>query len=235
GDEGGGTLLGTPGLRAALRALEGRGPATELADAARARFGRPETWPARFTDAAELASFAPDVLSAQGDAVATAIVTAAAASLAATARAVGDGPVAMVGGLAGIEALRERIDLIPAVGDVLDGTLRLGPIHEPHVVRVYATAAPNGLDQLATEAVRSDLDDLDTRPIAEVVALLVAAEGEAHAAVVAALPRISAGAEGIAVRLERGGRLIYAGAGTPGRLGVLDAAECGPTFSTDIV
>ena len=235
GDEGGGAWIGTTGLRAALRALEGRGPATELADAARARFGRPETWPARLTDAAELASFAPDVLAAQGDAVASAIVAAAAASLAATARAVGDGPVAMVGGLAGIEALRERIDLIPAVGDALDGTLRLGPIHEPHVVRVHATAAPNGLDQLATEAVRSDLDDLDTRPIAEVVALLVAAEGEAHAAVVAALPRITAAAEGIAVRLERGGRLIYAGAGTPGRLGVLDAAECGPTFSTDIV
>ena len=235
GDEGGGAWIATTGLRAALRALEGRGPATELADAARARFGRPETWPARLTDAAELASFAPDVLAAQGDAVASAIVAAAAASLAATARAVGDGPVAMVGGLAGIEALRERIDLIPAVGDALDGTLRLGPIHEPHVVRVHATAAPNGLDQLATEAVRSDLDDLDTRPIAEVVALLVAAEGEAHAAVVAALPRITAAAEGIAVRLERGGRLIYAGAGTPGRLGVLDAAECGPTFSTDIV
>ena len=235
GDEGGGAWIATTGLRAALRALEGRGPATELADAARARFGRPETWPARLTDAVELASFAPDVLAAQGDAVASAIVAAAAASLAATARAVGDGPVAMVGGLAGIEALRERIDLIPAVGDALDGTLRLGPIHEPHVVRVYATAAPNGLDQLATEAVRSDLDDLDTRPIAEVVALLVAAEGEAHAAVVAALPRITAAAEGIAVRLERGGRLIYAGAGTPGRLGVLDAAECGPTFSTDIV
>ena len=41
GDEGGGAWIATTGLRAALRALEGRGPATELADAARARFGRP--------------------------------------------------------------------------------------------------------------------------------------------------------------------------------------------------
>jgi N-acetylmuramic acid 6-phosphate etherase len=95
--------------------------------------------------------------------------------------------------------------------------------------------AANRLDMLATEAVRPDLHDLDTRPIGEVVALLVAAEGEAHDAVVAALPRITAAAEAIAARLERGGRLIYAGAGTPGRLGMLDAAECGPTFSTDIV
>ncbi|OBJ59951.1 hypothetical protein A9W94_14300 [Mycobacterium asiaticum] len=79
------------------------------------------------------------------------------------------------------------------------------------------------------------MHDLDTRPIGEVVALLVAAEGEAHGAVLAALPRITAAAEAIAARLKRGGRLIYAGAGTPGRLGVLDAAECGPTFNTDIV
>jgi N-acetylmuramic acid 6-phosphate (MurNAc-6-P) etherase len=54
-------------------------------------------------------------------------------------------------------------------------------------------------------------------------------------AVAAAVPRIAAAAEAITARLERGGRLIYAGAGTPGRLGVLDAAECGPTFGTDLV
>ncbi|WP_055400577.1 MULTISPECIES: N-acetylmuramic acid 6-phosphate etherase [unclassified Mycobacterium] len=97
------------------------------------------------------------------------------------------------------------------------------------------TVAAQGLDALATEAERPGLDDLDARPVAEVVALLVAAEGEAHAAVAAAVPRIAAAAEAIATRLERGGRLIYAGAGTPGRLGVLDAAECAPTFGTDLV
>jgi N-acetylmuramic acid 6-phosphate etherase len=206
-----------------------------LIGAASARFGPPRTWPSQLTDAAALASFAPDVLAAEDDAVALAIVSAAAESLAATARAVGDGPVAMVGGLARVKALRERINLVPAVGDALDGTLRLGAIHEPHVIRVQATATSNTLDALATEAARPDLHDLDTRPIAEIVALLVAAEGAAHGAVVAALPRIGAAAEAIAARLERGGRLIYAGAGTPGRLGVLDAAECGPTFGTDIV
>ena len=235
GDEGGGAWIGTAGLRAALRAVDGRGASTALIDAARARFGPPKTWPAQLTDPAVLASFAPDVLAAEDDAVASAIVSAAAESLAATARAAGDGPVAMVGGLAGVKALGEQIDLVPPVGDALDGTLRLGAIHEPHVIRLHSTAAPNRLDALATEAVRPDLHDLDARPIGEVVALLVGAEGEAHSAVVAALPRITAAAEAIAARLERGGRLIYAGAGTPGRLGVLDAAECGPTFSTDIV
>jgi N-acetylmuramic acid 6-phosphate etherase len=242
GDEGGGVWIGAAGLRAALRAHDGRGPSTTLLDAARARFGAPETWPAQLTGAAALASFAPDVLAAEGDAAALAIVSAAAQALAATVRAAGDGPVAMVGGLAavlqGADALREQLDLVPAAGDALDGALRLGAIHEPHVIRVQAALkafAPHALDALATEAVRPDLDDLDARPIGDVVALLVAAEGGAHGAVAAAVPRIAAAAEAIAARLERGGRLIYAGAGTPGRLGVLDAAECGPTFGTDLV
>ncbi|WP_240563027.1 N-acetylmuramic acid 6-phosphate etherase [Mycobacterium sp. IS-1264] len=237
GDEGGGAWIGTAGLRAALRAHDGRGPTTTLLDAARARFGAPETWPAQLTGAAALASFAPEVLAAQDDSVASAIVSAAAEALGATAHAAGDGPVAMVGGLTGVEALREQLDLVPAAGDALGGALRLGAIHEPHVIRVQAakTVVAQGLDALATEAVRPDLDDLDARPIGEVVALLVAAEGETHAAVAAAVPRIAAAAEAIAARLERGGRLIYAGAGTPGRLGVLDAAECGPTFGTDLV
>ncbi len=238
GDEGGGAWIGAAGLRAALRAHDGRGPSTALLDAARARFGAPETWPAQLTGAAALASFAPDVLAAQGDAAALAIVAAAAEALAATARAVGDGPVAMVGGLAAVEALRERLDIVPAVADALDGALRLGNIHEPHMIRVRAARkvfGANPLDALATEDSQPGLDDLDARPIGEVVALLVAAEGEAHGAVADAVPRIAAAAEAIAARLERGGRLIYAGAGTPGRLGVLDAAECGPTFGTDLV
>ncbi|BBX48078.1 hypothetical protein GCM10009641_08780 [Mycobacterium cookii] len=236
GDEGSGAWIGAAGLRAALRAHDGRGPSTTLLDAARARFGPPTTWPAQLTNAAALASFAPDVLAAEGDTAARAIVSAAAEALAATARAVGDGPVAVVGGLAGSNALREQLDLVPAAGDALDGALRLRAIHEPHVIRVEAKAAVlQSLDALATEGTRPDLDDLDARPIGEVVALLVAAEGEAHGAVAAAIPQIAAAAEAIAARLERGGHLIYAGAGTAGRLGMLDAAECGPTFGTDLV
>src|SRR5271155_1647607 len=199
GDEGGGGWIGASGLRAALRAHDGRGPATTLLGAARARFGAPETWPAQLTGAAAVASFAPDVLAAHGDAAALAIVSAAAEALAATARAAGDGPVAMVGGLAavfeGLDVLRAQLDLVPAAGDALDGALRLGAIHEPHLIRVQTAPkalAPQGLEALATEAVRPDLDDLDARPIGEVVALLVAAEGEAHGAVAAAGPRVAA-------------------------------------------
>ncbi|MCZ9338033.1 N-acetylmuramic acid 6-phosphate etherase, partial [Streptomyces sp. TRM76130] len=52
------------------------------------------------------------------------------------------------------------------------------------------------------------------------------------AAVAARLPEIAAAVDAVAVRMERGGRLVYAGAGTAGRLGVLDASECPPTFNT---
>lgn len=52
-------------------------------------------------------------------------------------------------------------------------------------------------------------------------------------AVAEAVPQITAAIELIAAALARGGRLIYVGAGTSGRLGVLDAAECPPTFQTD--
>ena len=113
GDEGGGGWIGAAGLRAALRAHDGRGTSSTMLDAAVARFGAAQTWPAQLPDVDGVASFAPDVLAAEGDAAALEIVNAAADALAATARAAGDGPVAMVGGLAGFEALREQLDLVP--------------------------------------------------------------------------------------------------------------------------
>jgi N-acetylmuramic acid 6-phosphate etherase len=53
------------------------------------------------------------------------------------------------------------------------------------------------------------------------------------AAVAARLPEIAAAIDAVARRMARGGRLLYAGAGTAGRLGVLDASECPPTFNTE--
>jgi N-acetylmuramic acid 6-phosphate etherase len=62
--------------------------------------------------------------------------------------------------------------------------------------------------------------------------ILHAADQEAVAAVGRVLPQIAAAIDAIAARIEAGGRLFYLGAGTSGRLGVLDASECPPTYNT---
>jgi N-acetylmuramic acid 6-phosphate etherase len=72
------------------------------------------------------------------------------------------------------------------------------------------------------------LDQLST---SEVLALMNAADAEVPAAVAREIPRIALAVDAIAAALERGGHLIYVGAGTSGRLGVLDASECPPTFN----
>ena len=96
------------------------------------------------------------------------------------------------------------------------------------------TPAPqaSALDVLATESVRPDMDDLDCRPTDELVRTLVEGQSAAQSAVKAAVPAIAAAADAIAIRLKRGGRLFYVGAGTSGRLAILDASECPPTFNT---
>lgn len=88
------------------------------------------------------------------------------------------------------------------------------------------------LDVLATESVRTDLDDLDRRPTEELVRTLVEGQNAAHTAALAAVPALAAAADAIAARLAKGGRLFYLGAGTSGRLAILDASECPPTFNT---
>ena len=91
------------------------------------------------------------------------------------------------------------------------------------------------LAHLLTERTRSDLDDLDLRPITALVELMVEEERGVQRALAAAVPDITAALEVVVDRLSAGGRMIYVGAGTAGRLGLLDAAECGPTFNTDRV
>src|SRR6478672_4028369 len=73
---------------------------------------------------------------------------------------------------------------------------------------------------------------LDTLAAAEIVARIVAEDATVAAQVAAERTQIAALAEVVADRIGRGGRLLYVGAGTSGRLGVLDAAECPPTFGT---
>jgi N-acetylmuramic acid 6-phosphate etherase len=80
-----------------------------------------------------------------------------------------------------------------------------------------------------------DLRDLDLRPTADLVRLINAEDSTVAEAVAGATAEIAATIDTIVARLQAGGRLVYVGAGTSGRIAAADAAECGPTFSTDLI
>ena len=86
------------------------------------------------------------------------------------------------------------------------------------------------LERLSTEQSNSESQNLDQLSTIQMLEVMNAADAQVAHAVAREIPRIAAAAESIAAVLERGGSLFYIGAGTSGRLGVLDAAECPPTF-----
>jgi N-acetylmuramic acid 6-phosphate etherase/N-acetylglucosamine-6-phosphate deacetylase len=94
------------------------------------------------------------------------------------------------------------------------------------------TASPKTLPP-GPETARPDLADLDERPTIDIIHAFLAQERAAQRALATAAPALAALVDAIAPRLAAGGRLFYAGAGTSGRLGLLDAAECGPTFGIE--
>ena len=87
------------------------------------------------------------------------------------------------------------------------------------------------LGLLRTEQVDAKFQLLDVMSISELLQAMNESDTEVPKAVNAILPRIEKAIDEVVDRMMQGGRLIYIGAGTSGRLGVLDAAECGPTFS----
>ena len=89
------------------------------------------------------------------------------------------------------------------------------------------------LEHLITEARNPASEDLDGLTASEIVRLINSEDAKVAGAVAEQAEAIAQAIDVIADRLERGGRLIYVGAGTSGRLGVLDAVECPPTFNTD--
>jgi N-acetylmuramic acid 6-phosphate etherase len=86
---------------------------------------------------------------------------------------------------------------------------------------------------LGTEKVNPNTIDIDSLSSLEMVRKINDEDKKVALIVEQALPEIAKAAETAAAILKNGGRLIYIGAGTSGRLGVLDAAECPPTFGTD--
>jgi N-acetylmuramic acid 6-phosphate etherase len=256
GDDGGGSWIGRLALRHVLDSVAGQGFPTSLVAAAEARYGDLARLPGTLTAgdqvATTTAAFARDVVAAAeaGDRTALQVLDAAGAALARTlghaAALSGTDRVTAVGGLAGVPLLLDRLrrrlpdDLTwtePA-GTSLDGAVLLAERtdlpHEPHVSRTTSGArSADSLDDLATEQVRRDLDDLDQRSPEQLVDVLLAAEATVPAAVAAARDEIAAAVALAEKAVLAGGRILYVGAGTPGRLAAQEAAEIPPTYGTD--
>jgi len=92
---------------------------------------------------------------------------------------------------------------------------------------------PSTLHQLRTEQPNHAADDLDRKSSLEIARLINAEDATVALAVTRALPQIARAIDQVAAALRQGGRLIYVGAGTSGRIAALDAVECPPTFNTD--
>ena len=86
------------------------------------------------------------------------------------------------------------------------------------------------LDQLLTERVNPVSRDIESRSTAEILQIINQEDAKVAAAVAAEIPKIAAAVDAVVEAIGNGGRLFYIGAGTSGRLAVLDAAECPPTF-----
>lgn len=91
------------------------------------------------------------------------------------------------------------------------------------------------LRRLRTEQPNSAAHDLDRKSSLEIAQLINAEDATVATAVRRVLPQIARAIDLVATALKRGGRLIYVGAGTSGRIAALDAAECPPTFNIDRV
>jgi N-acetylmuramic acid 6-phosphate etherase len=95
---------------------------------------------------------------------------------------------------------------------------------------VEATRKDGELDRLVTEAWDAAASDLDLRSTDALVAAMNEADATVAHAVARARPALVRAIDAIVERLASGGRLVYAGAGTSGRLALVDAVECGTTF-----
>ena len=91
----------------------------------------------------------------------------------------------------------------------------------------------NALAQLLTEQRNPASNDLDVLSVEQVLRLINAQDKLVPLAVEKEIPYIARAVDLLVAAFRNGGRLIYVGAGTSGRLGVIDASECPPTFGTD--
>ncbi|AFU98700.1 N-acetylmuramic acid 6-phosphate etherase [Simiduia agarivorans] len=88
------------------------------------------------------------------------------------------------------------------------------------------------LNQLTSEARNPDTQDIDLLPTRAILEKINHADRDVPVAVAQVIPQIAEAVDAIVASFSAGGRLIYTGAGTSGRLGILDAVECPPTYGT---
>lgn len=89
------------------------------------------------------------------------------------------------------------------------------------------------LQDLTTERTNPVSADLDLKPALEIARIINTEDAKVAAAVRRALPQIARAIDAVAAHFRKGGRLLYVGTGTSGRMGALDASEIPPTFATD--
>lgn len=99
--------------------------------------------------------------------------------------------------------------------------------------RQTKTDSAADLRGLGTEGVNYASTDLDTKSALEIAKIINAEDRRVPLAIESALPEIARAIDTVAAAFRRGGRVIYVGTGTSGRLGALDSAECPPTFGVD--
>ena len=256
GDAGSGYDLATRALRAVYRERDRQGAAPKLAAGLLAHAGaadldrllravyhpRGKEW---------LAGFAPVVLraAARGDSLAREVVREAtgelAERLAELARRLKVRPtrVALTGGLVENDFYRQQ--LTAAVAGRLPGA-RVTVLQTPGEIGAAKMAGSPGnarlserrekfvdVEALPTEKANPRSRGLHKKSVGQLVRLFVNEEAANARALRKAKAEIGRAAGLVAAALQRGGRLIYVGAGTSGRLGVLDASEMPPTFHAD--
>jgi N-acetylmuramic acid 6-phosphate etherase len=133
-------------------------------------------------------------------------------------------------GRRGVRGIARRIAKIAAVTDRnlrAVKKLREGVNHHPTINCMDLAA-------LLTEQANPASAHIDKLSTEEMLRVIAAEDQKVAEAVAAEIPRIALAVEGIVESFRNGGRLFYIGAGTSGRLGVLDAAECPPTFNVPL-
>jgi N-acetylmuramic acid 6-phosphate etherase len=256
GDAGSGYDLAARALRAVYREKDRQGTAPKLAAGFLAHAGAAdldrllrEVYRTRGKD--WLAGFAPVVLRAagRGDSLAREVVREATGELAerlaelSRRLRVRQPRVALTGGLLENDLYRER--LTEAVAARLPGA-RVSVLQTPGEVGAAKMAGSHGavlmpgsrgksvdVESLPTERANPRSRGLHKKTVGQLVKLFVGEESQNLTALRKAAPEIGRAAALVASSLRKGGRLIYVGAGTSGRLGVLDASEMPPTFHAD--